>query len=545
MATSNTNAGTGTIRITSALLPSQVPSSADISTSVFAYQNIGATLTPTAPSSADISTSLFAYQNIGAAAPTLTTFDANTIPVDAFVVPAIDAPCRLDREDTEKNRARKGSSLAARIRKITQDIENETDCLALQQKIRKELKFIEDFIDEQTKEIQRKLDEILPVLSIPLNPFKIPKWLKKMVIGRILPDLDATIDFMLRAIELAKAITNLIEVIVDLAPKLEACAIGTINDIKNTIQNEIDQAIADIQKQITDAIGEAICGGLREAGISANDINDVLSAVGTVNNLVRQVGMIGDSLNTTLGNNLTRLGENQSLIQDITGLPPVIDTSSLEAFEQTGTSEAYAQYRIDVINVLNQPDPVNSDLPTVTGSALVGSTLTCSNGTWTSNGVVTTYPLLFQWFRDNQEIAAANTFQYVPTINDVEYPLTCRVTADAQVAIEEAFTAPTSPVQFSMAPGNMPTISGSAIEGQTLQCSEGTWPYDPTTVMYEWIRVPELPIYGANVRVQTLSANNLYTIKSGDVGNMIVCKVVASAFRYTLSVTTSNTAIIV
>jgi hypothetical protein len=118
MATSNTNAGTGTIRITRAPLPSQVPSSADISTSVFAYQNIGAKLTPTAPSSADISTSLFAYQNIGAAAPTLTTFDANTIPVDAFVVPAIDAPCRLDREDTEKNMARRGSSLAARIRRL-------------------------------------------------------------------------------------------------------------------------------------------------------------------------------------------------------------------------------------------------------------------------------------------------------------------------------------------------------------------------------------------------------------------------------------------
>jgi hypothetical protein len=171
--------------------------------------------------------------------------------------------------------------------------------------------------------------------------------------------------------------------------------------------------------------------------------------------------------------------------------------------------------------------------------------LLCSNGSWTANGVATEFTYAFQWFRDNLPIANANTFQYVPDINDVEYPLICRVTAENQVAIEEAFTVPTSPVQFSMAPGDMPVISGSAIEGQTLQCSEGTWPFEPTTVMYEWIRVPELPIYGANVRVQTLSANNLYTIKSGDVGNMIVCKVVASAFRYTLSVTTSNTAIIV
>jgi hypothetical protein len=510
MTTSNTNAGTGTIRV--------------------------------AGSSADISSSLRAYQNNS---PLLTTtmFDANTIPLSAYVVAPLNTRCTIDREDESvKNKARKGSSLAKRIRKITQDIENETDCVALQQKIRKELQFIEDFIDDQTKEIQRKLDEILPILSIPLNPFKIPKYIKKAVIGRILPDLDATINFMLRAIELVKAIADLIEVIIALKPKLEACAIGTINDIKNTIQNEIDQTIADIQQQITDAIGEAICEGLKEAGVSANDIADVLSAVGTVNDLIDQVGAINASLNTALGNNLTQLAASQSNIQDITGLPPVIDTSSIEAFQQTATSDAYAQYRIDVVDVLNQPDPVSSVLPTITGSALVGSTLACSNGTWTSNGVVTAYPLLFQWFRDNQEISAANTFQYVPTINDVEYPLTCRVTADAQVAIEEAFTVPTAPVQFAMAPGNMPIISGSAVNGQTLQCSEGTWPYDPTTIMYEWIRVPSA---GANVRIQTLSANNLYTIKSADIASTVVCKVVASAFRYTLSVTTSNTAIII
>lgn len=495
MATSNTNAGTGTITIT------------------------GSAISPAA-------------------------FDANTIPMNAFVVPAIPTSCSLDREDQpEKNKARKGSTLARRIKKITEGIENETDCLALQQRIRQELSFLEDFIDEQTKEIQRKLDEILPVLSIPLNPFKIPKWLKKLTIGRILPDLDATIDFMLRAIEVVKALIDLVEVIIDLKPKLEACAIGTVNTIISEIQNEIDETILEIQQQITEAIGEAICNGLKEAGVTGNDIADVLNGVNAVNGLIAQVETITSTLNTNLNNNLTRLGDNQSLIQDITGLPPVIDTSSLEAFQQTATSDAYAQYKTDVTTILNQPNPVNSVLPVVTGSAVVGSTLSSSNGTWTANGVVNTFVYTFQWFRNGTlEISGANTFQYVPTIDDVEYPLTCRVAAENQVAIEEVFTIQTTPVQFDMAPGDKPAISGSAINGQTLQCSEGTWPFDPTTVMYEWIRVPS---FGANVRVQSLSANNLYTIKSADVASTIVCKVVASAFRYTLSVTTANTAIIV
>ena len=507
MATSNTNAGTGTIRV---------------------GNTATAPVNPTPASTLPL---------------TVAAFDANTIPVSAFVVPPIKAPCSLDREDqTEKNKARKGSSLAKRIKKITEDIENETDCLALQQKIRKELSFLEDFLDEQTKEIQKKLDEILPVLSIPLNPFKIPKWLKKMAIGRILPDLEATIDFMLRAIEVATAITKLVDVIKDLKPKLEACAIGTINTIIAEAENELDKAVADLEKKITEAIGEAICNGLKEAGVTGDDIADILNGVNAVNDLIGQVETISGQLGATINNNLGQLGSSQSLIQDITGLPPVIDTSSVEAFQQTVSSEAYAQYRTDVIGVLNQPDPVNSVVPTITGTVQVGSTLTCSNGTWTANGVVTTYPLLFQWFRENQEIAAANTFQYVPTINDVEYPLSCRVTADAQVALEEVFTAQTAPVQFAMAPGNVPTISGIAQNGQTLQCSEGTWPYDPTTVMYEWIRIPT---FGANVRIQTLSANNLYTIKGADVGSTIACKVVASAFRYTLSATSANTATIV
>lgn len=515
MATSNTSAGTGTIRIST--VPLQTPTNADISASLFAYQNL-TTITPA-------------------------TFDANTIPLNAFVVPPIDAPCRLDRENqTDKNKAKKGSSLARRIKKITEDLENETDCLALQQKIRKELSGLEDFIDETAKEIQRKLDEILPILKLPLNPFKIPKWLKKFALGRILPDLDATINFIIRVLEVAKALADLTQVIIDLKPKLEACAIGTVNTIINEAQNAIDQAVQDLQDQITQAIGEAICDGLKEAGVTGDDIVDLLNGVNTVNSLLNQVETINASLNATLGNSLTRLGDNQSLIQDITGLPPVLDTSSIEAFEQTVNSDAYTQYREDINGVLQAGDPVNEELPVITGDTLVGSTLTSSNGVWSANGANTIFPITFQWYRENQEIAGANTFTYVPTINDVEYPLSCRVAAETQTSIEEVYTAQTAPIQFTMAPGDMPTISGSAIDGQQLQCSDGTWPYDPTSIMFEWIRVPS---FGANVRVQTLSANNLYTIKSADVGSKIACKVVASSFRYTLSVVTANTSIVV
>ncbi|CAB4143171.1 hypothetical protein UFOVP447_89 [uncultured Caudovirales phage] len=458
------------------------------------------------------------------------------------IPPLTEGPCRIKRDKKpDENEVKKGSPLAADIREITQTINAETDCVALQQKIKTALNGLKEDIISGNEEIKKKLDEISPILSLPLNVFKIPAWLKKFAIGRILPDLEATIDLILKVVEVVQALTQLIITINDAIPRLEACAIATREQIEADIRNEIERTLREIREDIEDAIAEAICKGLNDAGISADDIDDILTGVTAVINLVDSVDQFKQTIDIALGDSLKKISDNQTLIQDITGIPPVIDATSMDTFIATTSGPAYDEYRAQVQAVLELPEPVNSVLPAITGTAAVGETLTCSNGTWTANGVVNSFAISHQWMRQGQEIFGANTYQYVPVLDDVDYPVYCRVTAENQTNIEQVFSANTQPVVFSMSSGNKPVITGTPTVGQTLTCSEGTWPFTPTSVTYEWVRVIQP---GSNVKVQTASSNNIYTVKTGDIGNSIKCKVVAQSFRYTLSIDSANTAVV-
>jgi hypothetical protein len=460
-----------------------------------------------------------------------------------IVIPSLtDGPCQIKRDkQPDENEVKKGSPLAADIRELTKMIKAETDCVALQQKIKTSLNGLKEDILSGNDEVKKKLEEITPILKLPLNPFKIPKWLKKFAIGRILPDLDATIDLILKIVEVLKALMDLIQTIEDAIPRLEACAIATRKQLEEDIRNEIEKTLKELREDIEDAIAEAICKGLNDAGISADDIDDILTGVTAVKSLIDTAGEFKQTIDSALGGSLKKIGDNQSLIQDITGIPPVLDTTSMDAFVATVSSPEYDAYKTQVQAVLELPEPVNTVLPVITGTAAVGETLTCSNGTWTANGVVNTFALSFQWMKQGQEIFGANTYQYVPVLDDVDYPVYCRVIAENQTNIEEAFAANTQPVVFSMSSNNKPTITGTPTVGQTLVCSEGTWPFTPTSVTYEWIRVIQP---GSNVRVQSSSSNNEYYVKTADIGNSIKCKVVAQAFRYTLSIDSANTAVV-
>ena len=451
-------------------------------------------------------------------------------------------PCRIRREkQTDNNEARRGSSIAASMRALNLAIQSETDCTALQQKVKMALNGIKEDILSWTSEIARKLEEILPILSLPLDPFKIPKWLKKFVIGRILPDLDATIDLILRVVEITNALTDLIETVNSVLPRLEACAISTRDMIRSDIENEIEKTLLGIKADIEDAIAEAICKGINSADISANDIGDILTGFSAVNAMVDSIDQFKMTIDVVLNDNISKVGSSQALIESITGIPPVIDTTSINSFIETTSSEAYTDYRNEVQSVLLLPEPVNTVLPTISGTAAVGETLACSNGVWTANGVVTTFDLSFQWMRQGQDIYGANTYQYIPSVDDIDYTIYCKVVAENQTNIEEVFTANTSPVVFAMSGGNKPVITGSAVVGQTLTCSEGVWPYTPTAVTYEWVSIPSV---GANVRVQSSSSNNVYTVKAPDSGSSIKCRVVAQSFRYTLAIDSANTTVV-
>ena len=70
--------------------------------------------------------------------------------------------------------------------------------------------------------------------------------------------------------------------------------------------------------------------------------------------------------------------------------------------------------------------PITSCLPTVSGNALLGATLTCAEGTWAGSPAPA---LTYQWLRDGTDIPSATASTYVVVEADQGHSLSCEVTA--------------------------------------------------------------------------------------------------------------------
>ncbi len=69
--------------------------------------------------------------------------------------------------------------------------------------------------------------------------------------------------------------------------------------------------------------------------------------------------------------------------------------------------------------------PVNTSLPTVSGSAVVGHVLDCSQGSWSGSAP---QAYTYQWSRDGANISGANTSTYTVQTADQGHRLACTVT---------------------------------------------------------------------------------------------------------------------
>ena len=98
------------------------------------------------------------------------------------------------------------------------------------------------------------------------------------------------------------------------------------------------------------------------------------------------------------------------------------------------------------INVGMLPSsPHNTAAPAITGTALVGDMLTCSNGSWTGEGMLSvqsgwplTTPFGYQWLREGSAISGATSASYVVQSADEGHGLACVVTATNAAGHEAA-----------------------------------------------------------------------------------------------------------
>lgn len=440
----------------------------------------------------------------------------------------------------EDNRVVKGSSLAADIREVTQKIRYLTDCGTIRNEIKKQLNKFKDANKATFDEIKRKMEEILPILKIPTNPFKLPSYIKKSTIGRVLPDLNAAIDFIKRATEVIRAMLELVDAIKDVEPRLRACAKQLEREARQAADNEIDKFVRDLEEQIKETIKQTICGGLNEIGVNQDLIGGIVDAVGAVKEM-------NEAFKDAMKEIQPLLKKHSSDLQSLTGVPPVFNFDNLDDFiasveagttvnPETGTSP-YDDYKAAIVAVYNEPDPVNATLPVITGTVEVGSVLTVSNGTWTDGTDPKEYTYTYQWYRAGVPIPEATSQTYELDIDDFDRTIYCIVTANQQVASEDAQSNTVGPTLMPTAGGNVPTITGTATVGQTLTVSPAaitkSWytrvaPYR----QYRWMRVDPATnktyVIEEDVNDNSGPFTATYIITSADIGYKIMVQELVS-----------------
>ncbi len=87
--------------------------------------------------------------------------------------------------------------------------------------------------------------------------------------------------------------------------------------------------------------------------------------------------------------------------------------------------------------------PANTELPTITGTAQVGETLTASEGTWTGTPTPT---YSYQWEADGVDIVGATDATYVLTAAEEGTVITVTVTATNSAGSASATSAGTEAV---------------------------------------------------------------------------------------------------
>jgi hypothetical protein len=118
-----------------------------------------------------------------------------------------------------------------------------------------------------------------------------------------------------------------------------------------------------------------------------------------------------------------------------------------------------------------QAAPINTALPTISGTAQQSQTLTASNGTWTGTGTIT---YRHQWLRCNRsgngcsDIGGATERTYLVRAADVDRTIRVRVTATNADGSTSATSAPTAVV----------TRGGPGATG----CPSGTGPVSVTAL---------------------------------------------------------------
>ena len=164
--------------------------------------------------------------------------------------------------------------------------------------------------------------------------------------------------------------------------------------------------------------------------------------------------------------------------------------------------------------------PVNTVAPVASGTAIVGQTLSTTNGSWTGNPAPT---FTYQWQSDGANIPSANAATYILTSAELGGVIHCIVTGTNSQGNSQGNSNNLGPVSaIPVAPINtvLPVLTGLAEVNETLAVTNGTWTGEPPpTYTRQWYS-NSLPISGAT--------GLTHVVQQASVGQTIYCTVTAT-----------------
>ncbi len=160
-------------------------------------------------------------------------------------------------------------------------------------------------------------------------------------------------------------------------------------------------------------------------------------------------------------------------------------------------------------------------VPTLTGEARLGETVTAAAGEWLPTSTVLSY----QWSRSGQRIDGATEPDYTIVEADLGGRLTVTVSgARNHYGSVSRTSLETGKVTGLLAETPQPTVSGVTEIGETLTANAGTWAPAPVELSYRWQRAG-IDIGGAT--------DSRYTLVPADLGKPITVTVTGSKTHYT------------
>jgi hypothetical protein len=173
------------------------------------------------------------------------------------------------------------------------------------------------------------------------------------------------------------------------------------------------------------------------------------------------------------------------------------------------------------------------EIPSITGEAKVGATLTLDPGSWHHEGVTTRY----QWYVDYEEVPGETGLTYHVRADDVGKDVSAMVELTKPDYLPAwGFASGVTVGKGDLTSTAAPAITGTPQVGRTLKVRPGTWSSgDGVTLSYQWT-AGGAPIPGAT--------GTTYKVPAGAVGKRIAVVETASGVAYNDAAPQASTSVV-